>query len=453
MSAKTFKHGDFLRIALPPAYPRGACEVSTRETAANLRRNAPRPHHGDNEQVELMQIRSGKVRDGRIISQSGGHEATWNSEVGCVGAPGTAEEASWDSDATDNEERLTGRHLSLLQLDISFHRQAFVGLRPPGNPDDVSEWISRRHEQSTLESDLAAGQTVREQNQQKKERYRKVMMRLPEGIDGLAMILQPWCLAPLRLDFPATCDFPGVGLQYLAGCSLGWRDDIECIHIYTDGSFLLRQQVAAGAFAVFGTTGNHESRAFLGWKGGTIITDPNDPHFTGAQEHSPLEAEASALLWAHLWMIQSGIHLPVGFYFGSCAAGNAASGLWPCHPQWIQGIRLRELVQFACALKGAEQVSYEHVKAHSNQPCNELVDTLAKISADLGIREFAGLPSWKDLFVQGDMRLSWSWWYVHSLAQRRTQPQICNEIQSWEAPTRESVSTGCIRNLVAKERD
>ena len=329
--------------------------------------------------------------------------------------------------------------------------EACAGLRPPGNPGGDSEWISSTSLHPTLEPDEVADSSVREVRQQCDERT--VRLDLPDGIEDLVQILRPWWDSPLRLDLPPECHIPGVGLQYLAGGRLGWHDDIDQIHIYTDGSYSSKDQIAAGAFVIFGTVGHHERRSFLGWKGGTIITDSNSPHFTAAREHLALEAEASALVWAHIWMLQSGLCLPFNFYFDSCAAGNAASGIWSCNPCWPQGGRLRELVQFSCGLRGSDQLRYEHVKAHSNQPCNEIADSIAKFSAQLGSQDFEGLPAWRSFFDVGDTRLSWGWWFIKSAKKGSGLPAIGSEVQVWTTTDRHHLPTTKIRDLVNQETD
>lgn len=260
--------------------------------------------------------------------------------------------------------------------------------------------------------------------------------------------------ASMRRNTPRSYSSATDGADLLQRSKVLRHTDIDQIHIYTDGSYSSKDQIAAGAFVIFGTVGHHERRSFLGWKGGTIITDSNSPHFTAAREHSALEAEASALVWAHIWMLQSGLCLPFNFYFDSCAAGNAASGIWSCNPCWPQGGRLRELVQFSCGLRGSDQLRYEHVKAHSNQPCNEIADSIAKFSAQLvGSQDFEGLPAWRSFFDVGDTRLSWGWWFIKSAKKGSGLPAIGSEVQVWTTTDRHHLPTTKIRDLVNQETD
>ena len=124
------------------------------------------------------------------------------------------------------------------------------------------------------------------------------------------------------------------------------------------------------------------------------------------------------------------------------------AGIWSFNPQWSQGRKLREIVQLTTGLKGSHNVSYEHVKSHSNQPCNELVDILAKEALkklQYGLKE---APTWDPLFRPDNNALSWAWWYARVAQQDPAHPRLTHGQHVWSMPTRRNVSTGRINDLV-----
>ena len=473
-SAHRMDHGDFLLIE---AY---VDDISLNEAWDELKRHE---EHECNRRLYTSHVdHSAIYQDAEECTFSEG--AAMDQEGG---APGSEEDSPWDSlppgdagtieDADDLEglgliQVRSGRCKAeeapqnlilaedvpsddeefLLQVDISFQRHSCEGLRPPGNPEDSSEWISSGScNQPPLEPDYVEGSPVREERPHSSANQQQICFHLPEGIESIASLFQPWLWSPLRIDIPAECNIPAIGLQYLAGCRIGWHDDITHLHVYTDGSFSAKDEVAASAFVVFGTVGPHGKRSFIGWKGGTIITDSSDGHYTGASAHSALEAEASALVWSHIWTIQCRIRVNFSFYFDSCAAGNAASGLWCCNPSWVQGKKLRELVQLSSAVVGSHLLNYEHVKAHSRQPCNELVDALAKFSTTIGNRDIQMLPAWEGIFKADRNVLGWSWWYIGSLMHTTSQPRLGDICQQWALPSRSHKDVHRVRDIVQKE--
>ena len=187
--------------------------------------------------------------------------------------------------------------------------------------------------------------------------------------------------------------------------------------VFTDGSFSKSSQISAFAFAVFGWCPSSQSKKhrFLGWYGRRTILQEDHPNFTGATKHAVDEAEASALLWALIWLLQSGLRVPCHFCFDSLNIGWGASGRWNVRQGWQQGEYLRQLAQYAEALRIGCPTIFEHVKAHSLQPGNEVVDALAYwlCCKETGA-SVPEVPSWTPLFDESCRVLPWAWWISQS---------------------------------------
>ena len=77
-------------------------------------------------------------------------------------------------------------------------------------------------------------------------------------------------------------------------------------------------------------------------------------------------------------------------------------------------------------------IHYEHVKAHSQQPGNELVDCPAcSITHNLVQETVGAFPDWSPIFRTGCNTLAWAWWTAQSYFDRAL-PHIENHEHSWE---------------------
>ena len=317
-----------------------------------------------------------------------------------------------------------------------FH--SFENLSPPGNPAPIVFDIASGDEADEGQSSICPVFEIdsEEETASTKDPKKPVNIRisLPDNMIDMLKLLQPWSPQALALDFDPACPILPVSLQFLSGCQIGIAEDVEDLYIYTDGSFARNNGVSAFAFAVFGWSHGSEGghHRFLGWLARTTILDTEHPNFSGAIAHAVDEAEASALIWALVWLLQSGLRLPCYFCFDSLNIGLGASGRWNVRPGWLQGERLRELAQYAEALRAGCPIHYEHVKAHSQQPGNELVDCLAYSIAHNLVQETVGaFPDWSPIFRTGCNTLAWAWWTAQSYFDRAL-PHIENHEHSWE---------------------
>ena len=141
---------------------------------------------------------------------------------------------------------------------------------------------------------------------------------------------------------------------------------------YTDGSFLRQRQCAASGVVLIVHT--HDGQRFGGFQTSGCWNEPSAPR-----------AEASALSLALHWAISLAAqfeytNVQMRFCFDSLFAGRAAQGL--CHSDNNQDLTI---VLRALAL-WLEQIStktlqWTHIKGHSDDPWNDLVDAVARQAA------------------------------------------------------------------------
>ena len=167
--------------------------------------------------------------------------------------------------------------------------------------------------------------------------------------------------------------------------------------------------------------------------------NPTSPAYTGAKCHSAVEAEASGLIWAHAWLIQSGfLGREVHMCFDSQIVGYGASGEWTSHTSCEQIGRLRELAQLYRQVRRDSQISYDHVKAHSGQPANELVDALTRACQDVDeahTSPFLPPTNWSPLFSSECRILEWAWWIVKGVSGSIDTPMFRGEHFKWDQAT------------------
>lgn len=319
---------------------------------------------------------------------------------------------------------------------------SFENLAPPGNPAPVVFDIGSDDEQQELRQggectvwDIGSDD---EDTQWPYGQPVSISVSLPEDTTAMLRILQPWTSAALVLDFDPACQLLPISLQFLCGCQVGITADVERLFVFTDGSFSRSLQTSAFAFAVFGWCPSSLSakHRFLGWYGRRTILQEDHPNFTGAANHAVDEAEASALLWALIWLLQSGLRIPCHFCFDSLNIGWGASGRWNVRQGWQQGEKLRQLAQYAEALRTGCHTIFEHVKAHSLQPGNEVVDALAHwlCCQDTSVSA-PEVPGWTPLFAESCSISPWAWWisqsYFDASLPNLAQTSYCWDYHDW----------------------
>ena len=172
-------------------------------------------------------------------------------------------------------------------------------------------------------------------------------------------------------------------------------------HVFLDGSYFPSSGSCAWAFSV--VLRDHRGNYYRWGFTGDIIEK-------GA---GSLHAEAEAFVFALDWIVStiSDTARPVHIYgdataigFGADGSQNIAKGLEDL------GRQVRSL--FCLAQSALPSVSYHHVKAHSGQPDNELVDSAAKAIALQQWSPHTGIPSrlrWSNAPL-----LPWAWMLVEN---------------------------------------
>ena len=196
------------------------------------------------------------------------------------------------------------------------HISKFDRLPPPGNTVefyDITEDPMEEEPSNVTEIDLTTGSGDEPPGDQQK----------------ILAVFRPWPERFLTFDIRIDDSFTPVALQFLSDCVIGWHEEIQEIHIYTDGSFDRRQDVSSYAFAVYGwSPSSTDKHFFLGWSGGIVTTDSSDKTYIGATSHSAGDGEVSAIPWALLWILQSPYWCEYYIHFDSTVAGYTASGDW-----------------------------------------------------------------------------------------------------------------------------
>ena len=219
---------------------------------------------------------------------------------------------------------------------------------------------------------------------------------LPHSEDECKSFLDACAKMPLRADLPSDLldNCRPIVRAYLETCEPFDHPDAE-YHIYTDGSAVKfwnemhLESDASWAFVVFRV---HESkRAFIGWTGGFAMDDAQDKRHIGAGRCDAINAERTALFWAMAWAIGQPTTAQFQFFADNKPACFGTAGYWNYDLQDILATRCREM---QLVLTSCHVVEMDHVKAHSNQPQNELADHLAgKISDHAGILAFKDLDA------------------------------------------------------------
>ena len=197
--------------------------------------------------------------------------------------------------------------------------------------------------------------------------------RFDQDLDDL---VTPWCSTPFVLS---ENDFEDTFVELLTGPTVD-EAAFDELYIYTDGSHgdSCGETRTSWAFCVIGFSAGRPH--LIDWFGDFIITDPLDPMWIGAIDDTIRGGEASALVYAALWILQRNSAGPPHILSDSLTTLNSALGKFGYGAE--DPLTLYMFVQQFCPA-----MSLRHVKAHSGVLGNEFVDRLA-----VKIRE-GSLPS------------------------------------------------------------
>ena len=180
-----------------------------------------------------------------------------------------------------------------------------------------------------------------------------VSQRLPETVQKE--------LTPVAMEWFQSCTDskePSKTYIFVDGSAKGGEKMEECY------------KTAAFSVVLFGEDEDSTERSFEGWAGGTVVADPP------STRADAITAERSAILLA-LQIVNGRIHQSsFEICFDNQAAGFGADGTWKTDQESELARKIR-LYTVLIQQQGG-QVGFQHVKAHSNQPQNDIADALAK---------------------------------------------------------------------------
>ena len=197
------------------------------------------------------------------------------------------------------------------------------------------------------------------------------------GIQSLLLIWDGWELGTDLGSIPLHENTEAA----LSLCTAGhWDMCLWEVDVYTDGSEKHGQAAFAIAAIGHGCIQGQWSTTFLGAFGGKVCVDAHSSTYIGARSQSASDAELSAIAWAALWLLGFRHRLggaTIRFRFDALLAGRSSEGAWSPHDNGFAR-HVRQLLQLCEGVVGRERLQWRHVKAHSGQPFNELVDVLAE---------------------------------------------------------------------------
>ena len=239
----------------------------------------------------------------------------------------------------------------------------------------------------------------------------------PSCIERVWELLTPWPVDLISKDFTEISQLMiPVAAAFLDASRPLTSSTMTHLSIYVDGSthFFPEGDFLASYAILPVATVNDEAGAtgyhILGHCGGILSTQPSDPFWTGADSPNSLDAERSGIILAIVWLLQSEYwhEVPVDILFDCTSAGYTASGVWSVDRTSLTAQVLRSFGQVIFELCGS-RVTFQHVKGHSGDPGNVLVDATAKAYAQLLINGSAEQIRINDLVHHIREDGSWLW--------------------------------------------
>ena len=191
------------------------------------------------------------------------------------------------------------------------------------------------------------------------------------------------------------------------------------VHFYVDGSNM-KTQVGAGIACLI----EHDQGMFLA---GCLSKAVRDASHAFQGEHA-------AMVWALIWAIHIStwhgqvfghFDLEFTFNFDAMNTGYQAAGYWRTkdHTNWRT--LFRSLAQILQRRHQHWRIQWDHVKAHSQHPLNDLVDSLAKYAASRPdkVEDCAQWWHWLHDEVQLN-NIQWLWYLEHLQTMPHDAPQL-----------------------------
>ena len=191
-------------------------------------------------------------------------------------------------------------------------------------------------------------------------------------------------------------------------------DTITDVRIYTDGSHSqhhVGDVATTWAFAICYEDSQQEL-SLLDWFAAPITCDALDAHWVGATIDQIRDGEATALIWALLWLNAHPHLKQAHIYSDATSILWAGTGQWRVHLEDTIAMRLRAASRLTEILWRDKDIQYHHVRAHSGNPGNELADTLAVRVRD-GSLDARHPPKCYPQWFHGERPLiydAWTYW-------------------------------------------
>ena len=180
------------------------------------------------------------THSGRTETRSRSRSRQQSSQMDGLKAPGSVEDASWD---LDDHPGAVCDGLVMLQTGRKVFRKeqhheaklTFVSIPPPGNP--TSDQQERQVEYFELSD---------HEEEQPDTGFLTCRMTTDVRTHELWKLFQPWRKG-VSVDIAIDDNFSPLALQFLSGCVVGWDEDIQELHLYTDGSYNRKFDMASYA--------------------------------------------------------------------------------------------------------------------------------------------------------------------------------------------------------------
>ena len=210
-------------------------------------------------------------------------------------------------------------------------------------------------------------------------------------------LMQPWHDDAMfsTLDFLDHLPDMTTEFKHMLAAVPAWRHEpvLQC-HVFLDGSsFIMNRQAtekAPAAWAIIvilecAVQDNDYPFRFLCAKSHPL--EPCQGHiksnqYVGELLYDSLTAEATAMIWALSWNIQSTFTCHTCFYYDNMTVGPFTEGVaqWKC--EWEYQVLKRNISTLRHFMQSmGRSFSFSHLKAHVGHPWSEAVDNLAKAVA------------------------------------------------------------------------
>eukprot|EP00435_Cladocopium_sp_Y103_P008964 s985_g2.t1 len=232
------------------------------------------------------------------------------------------------------------------------------------------------------------------------------------AIDFAAVQWQALALTSIPLglleSLPSDLTLLDVTTDYLATLTHSLDETPICLHFYVDGS-KIGSHVGAGIACFV----DHAHGTFFAGCMSKAVPEADQAFF----------GEHAAMVWSLLWAIQVSdwFYATVGhfeldfvFHFDAMNTGYQTAGVWRTAAHKSRKTLMRSLAQVLQRRHHPARIRWEHVKAHSQQPCNELVDQLAKYAA-MHPTFVEDCSAWIHWLEDPDvlLHIQWIWYWEH----------------------------------------